>query len=107
MSGYRHQWTPNIRSNIGIGIYHEDINGLNGVVCNGQCRNSRGGKCCKAAGTAGCGLNKELVNAAVNVFWSPVGFVDVGLEYMWGHRMTVGNQRGDENVIESLFKVKF
>ncbi len=31
--GYRHVWTPELRSNAGVGIYQEDINNLNGNVC--------------------------------------------------------------------------
>jgi Porin subfamily len=98
--GYRHQFVPNLRSNIGIGIAHEDINGLNGVVC---ARSNPG----RLSGAAGCGLNEEVTNAVANVVWSPVSFVDVGVEYMWGHRFTTGGQRGDEHVIGSKFVVKF
>ena len=78
---------------------------LNGVVCSGA--NTAAAKAARATGAGGCNLNKELLNVAANVFWSPVPFVDVGFEYMWGHRMTVGNARGDENVVENLFKIKF
>ena len=49
----------------------------------------------------------ELVNAAVNLIWNPVPFVDLGVEYMYGHRLTVGNQRGDQNVLLSRFRVQF
>jgi hypothetical protein len=103
--GYRHYWAPNIRSNIGVGIYHEDINGLNGLLCNGG--SSVAAKTARQAGTAGCGMNKEVVTAAANVFWNPVPFADIGLEYFWGHRLTVGNARGDENVLLSRFRVQF
>ena len=101
--GYRRQWLPNLRSNIGIGIYHEDINTLRGVVCGGP----GGPGTAKATGAGGCGLNKELVNALVNVVWNPVPFADVALEYMWGHRLTVSNANADLNVILSRFRVQF
>jgi hypothetical protein len=104
-TGYRHWWSPTVRSNIGAGVYHEDINGLNGAVCNGG--SSAAAKAARAAGAAGCGLNKEVVTAAANIFWNPVPFADIGLEYFWGHRLTVGNQRGDENVLLSRFRVQF
>jgi hypothetical protein len=104
-TGYRHWWSPVVRSNFGIGVYHEDINGMNGAVCSGS--SSAAAKAARAAGTAGCGLNKEVVTAAANIFWNPVPFADVGLEYFWGHRLTVGNQRGDENVLLSRFRVQF
>ena len=103
--GYRHQWSPPWRSNIGVGIYHEDINTLRGVVCSGS--NSAAARTARNTGAAGCGLNKELLNPTVNVFWSPLAFVDIGLEYMYGHRLTVGNQRGDQNVLLSRFRVRF
>jgi len=44
-------------------------------------------------GAAGAGLNKELDLAVVNLIWSPVGFVDPGIEYAWGHRDTLANLR--------------
>jgi hypothetical protein len=103
--GYRRQWLPNLRSNIGIGIYHEDINTLRGAVCSGG--NSTAQVTARQAGTAGCGLNKEMVTAAANLIWNLVPFVDVGVEYFWAHRLTVGNQRGDENVLLSRFRVQF
>jgi hypothetical protein len=58
------------------------------------------------AGEAGT-FNKELVTAHVNLFWNPVPFATVGVEYMWGHRMVVNNLKGDENVLESKFAVAF
>jgi hypothetical protein len=99
--GYLHQWTPTLRSNVGLGVYQEDINSLNGAVCSVNATAAR------AAGTAGCGLNKRLVNAIGNLFYNPLPFVDIGLEYMYGHRITVANQKGDENVVESRFRVRF
>ncbi len=30
---YRHQWTPEIRSNVGVGIWKLDVNGLNNTLC--------------------------------------------------------------------------
>jgi len=41
------------------------------------------------------------------VVWSPVAFADVALEYFYGHRLTVGNGKGDENVLLSRFRVRF
>jgi hypothetical protein len=98
--GYRHQFTPTIRSNIGFGLSHQDVNGLNGVVC-------PFGSAGRLTGAGGCNLNEEVDSAVVNVVWSPVPFVDVGLEYYFGHRFTTGGQRGEEHVIGSKFVVKF
>ena len=46
--GYQHQWTPNWRSNVGVGIWHLDVPGLNGAVCPAASR---------ATASGGCGLN--------------------------------------------------
>jgi len=32
---------------------------------------------------------------------------DMGVEYIWGHRVTVNNLRGDEHVLVSKFDIKF
>jgi len=103
--GYQHWWNPVLHSNIGFGIYHEDINMLNGAVCNGG--GSAAARTARTAGTAGCNLNKEFFNPTANLFWNPVPFVDVAVEYMYAKRQTVGNQTGQEHVVEGLFRVKF
>jgi DcaP outer membrane protein len=51
--------------------------------------------------------NKLLAMSHANVFWSPVAFVDFGIEYAWGHRVTVANFRGDANTIQGEFRVRF
>ncbi len=51
--------------------------------------------------------NKELVTAHANVIWSPVPFVDVGVEYFYGHRQTVANIKGDINAVLSRFRTRF
>jgi hypothetical protein len=103
--GYQHHWTPTLRSNIGFGIYHEDINTLNGTVCSGG--SSAAARTARQTGAAGCNLNKEFINPTVNLFWNPVPFVTFAVEYMYAQRTTVGNQRGQENVLEGMFLVKF
>jgi hypothetical protein len=61
------------------------------------------------ANTSPCnnGNNKLLGIAHANVFWSPVAFVDFGIEYAWGHRVTVNNFKGDANTIQGEFRVRF
>ncbi len=103
--GYRHYWAPNLRSNIGLGFFHQDVNTLRGAVCSGG--SSAAQVAARNAGTAGCGLAKELINAAVNVIWNPIPFVDFGVEYMWGHRVTVSNAQADENVVLGRMRVQF
>jgi hypothetical protein len=104
--GYQHHWSPTLRSNIGFGIRQEDIPGLNGAVCPAGPPGSTAATN-RNNGTGGCGLSARLINAVANLFYTPLPFVDFGLEYMYGHRITVANQKGDENVIESRFRVRF
>jgi hypothetical protein len=51
--------------------------------------------------------NKQLATAHVNLFWSPVAFVDFGAEYGWGHRVTVANFKGDAQEILGTMRVRF
>jgi hypothetical protein len=87
--GYKHFWAPNLRSTLSGGILHQELNS-------------------SLLNAAGAGsLNKELINAHLNLIWSPVSFVDVGIEYTWGRRQVVTNVTGDLNVLISKFSVKF
>ncbi|MBV9829886.1 MAG: porin [Alphaproteobacteria bacterium] len=99
--GYQHWWADNLRSNVNAGINHHDINSYV-AGCVGPSTAAP-----KATGAGGCGLNKELITAHANLIWNPVPFVDVGIEYMYGHRQVVSNLKGDENVLISKFGVKF
>jgi hypothetical protein len=47
------------------------------------------------------------MNANVNVVWSPVSFVDLGLGYMWGHRVVVSNLKGDVNALFTRMRIRF
>jgi hypothetical protein len=58
-------------------------------------------------GGGGCSLNKELINAHVNLIWNPVPFADIGLEYTWAHRVVVSNLKGDMNALIGRFRVQF
>ena len=51
--------------------------------------------------------NQRLQTAHLNLIWSPVAFIDAGLEYMWGQRYTVAKLYGNEQVLISKFRVKF
>jgi hypothetical protein len=95
---YRHEWTPELRSNIGAGIWHLDIPGLNGAVCPAASHATAGG---------GCGLNTELVMGKVNLIWQPISFVDFGLEYNYGRRTVVSGQHGDEHVVVNRLRLRF
>ena len=71
--GYQHEWTPNWRSNFGVGYWHLEVPGLNGAVCPAGSR---------ATASGGCGLNTDLAEGVANLIWSPVSFVDIGVEYL-------------------------
>lgn len=87
--GYTHQWLPELRSNISAGVRHEDYNST------------------LIGPTQALAADKELVTAHANLIWAPVPFVDVGLEYFYGHRQVVANARGDINSIITRFRMRF
>ena len=41
------------------------------------------------------------------MIWSPVSFVDFGLEYNYGRRKVVSGQQGDEHVIDNRMRLRF
>jgi hypothetical protein len=87
--GYQHWWMPNLRSNVNWGMNHHQIPA-------------------NLIGAAQAGAqNKELYTAHANLIWNPVSFIDVGIEYLWGHRIVVNNQKGDENLLISKFAFRF
>src|SRR5712672_4807404 len=87
-AGYQHWWTPTLRSTIDFSINHSDVPAFIG-----------------AAGRAA--VNKELSLAHANLIWSPVAFVDVGVEGAWGHRVVVSNLKGDAWTLSSSLKFRF
>ena len=87
--GYQHRWLPNLRSTISFGIRHQDVpSNLIGA-------------------TQAAAINKELITSHLNLIWNPVAFVDLGVEYSWGHRVTVGNLKGDVNAVTGKMRVRF
>jgi DcaP outer membrane protein/Porin subfamily len=87
---YQHWWTPNLRSTISGGWQNNEYN-LNLLGRNAATLN----------------YNRFLTTAHVNIIWSPVSFIDTGFEYFFGERQTVLNQRGQINLLDYSFKVKF
>jgi hypothetical protein len=87
--GYQHWWLPNLRSNLTGGYMYYSI--PSGIIGPSQSLNQ----------------NKRLITAHANLIWSPVAFIDVGLEYMYGQRMTVANLKGNEQVLVGKWRVKF
>jgi porin-like protein len=117
-ASYTHWWTDNIRSYVGGGIHHQDVpNNLRsipvsatGVVgpANGNNPVCPGGiNAARLAATGGCNLNTELVSASVGTIWSPVAFVDVGLEFAYGHRQTLSGLKGDTQALVNRYTFRF
>ncbi|MGH7097107.1 MAG: hypothetical protein ACREE4_05525 [Stellaceae bacterium] len=88
--GYQHWWAPDWRSNVAFGIQHQDVSSL--LLGPTQTATS---------------VNKQVYTAHANVIWSPVSFVNIGLEYMHAQRKTVANIPGTEDEVEGEFMVKF
>jgi hypothetical protein len=89
---YQHWWTDELRSTLeASGIYNNmNVN----ILCtnNSACNQSN---------------NKLLSITHANLFWSPVAFVDFGVEYGWGHRVTVNNFKGDAYTLQGEMRVRF
>jgi hypothetical protein len=92
--GYQHWWTPELRSTVDFSMNHNDVPAFA----------FPGG----AAGATGRNaVNKELNLAHANLIWSPVAFVDIGVEGAWGHRVVVNNTKGDAWTLQSSMKFRF
>jgi hypothetical protein len=87
--GYQHWWTAELRSTVDFSIEHADVSGFY----------------LQASGRAAA--NKELNLAHANLIWSPVAFVDLGVEGAWGHRQTINNLRGDAWTLQTSLKFRF
>ena len=84
---YQHWWTDNLRSTIEASGIWSAIN--TSLLVQGTTN------------------NKALGMAHANLFWSPVAFVDFGVEYAYGHRVTVANFKGDSNTLLGEMRVRF
>ncbi|MBV8096631.1 MAG: porin [Acetobacteraceae bacterium] len=88
-AGYQHFWRPDLRSTVAYGYAYYDIpSQLIGP-------------------TQAIVSNKQLMTVHANVIWSPVAFIDAGLEFLWGQRQVVANIKGSEETLISKFRVKF
>ncbi len=88
-AGYQHWWLSNLRSNAVFGIATYAVpSQLVGPLELLQ-------------------ANKELLTAHVNLIWSPVAFIDTGVEYMWGRRQVVAGLYGQIQAVIGTFRVKF
>jgi hypothetical protein len=98
---YQHWWVPNVlRSNIeGSMIMSFYPNQLFTTVVGGFDPSDPQG----ALGS----LNKRLISSHLNLIWSPVPPVDLGVEGIWEERRTVANQTGHIERIQVSGKFKF
>jgi Porin subfamily/DcaP outer membrane protein len=87
--GYQHWWLPNLRSTVVYGYsyfgYPSQLIGPTQSIVS----------------------NKQVQTAHANLIWSPVAFIDAGLEYTWGQRETVANIKGQQQALIGKFRVKF
>jgi hypothetical protein len=85
--GYQHFWMDNLRSTIvgGFAAFNFPAKILGPVTT----------------------VNSELITGHANLIWSPVSFVDIGVEYMWGQRTAVTNMHATENTLIGKFGFKF
>jgi len=90
--GYQHWWTPELRSTVDFSVNHTDIPAF--VDINGRT-------------TGRAGENKELSLAHANLIWSPVAFVDIGIEGGWGHRVVATNLKGDMWALQTALRFRF
>jgi hypothetical protein len=88
-AGYQHWWLPNLRSNVTFGVVHSNISGaLVGPL-------------------ASVNTNKQVWTTHLNLIWSPVGFIDTGIEYLWSQRETLAGLFGTQQALIANFIVKF
>jgi hypothetical protein len=83
---YQHWWTENLRSTLeASGIWNAINTNLSTNATN----------------------NKLLTITHGNLIWSPVAFVDLGIEYAWGHRVVTTNFKGDSYSLQGTMRVRF
>jgi hypothetical protein len=88
--GYQHFWLPNLRSTAVWGFAYTGY--PTSVI----------------GPTQGIVSNRVLETAHINLIWSPVAFIDAGVEYFWGQRQTASNNiKGDQQTLIGKFRVKF
>jgi DcaP outer membrane protein len=87
-AGYQHWWLPNLRSSLAYGYWQANVSSQLVGPIESTVANSR----------------LQAVN--FNVIWTPVAFVDTGVEYMRGQRRAVANVNGQEQVLMGEFRVK-
>ena len=88
-AGYQHWWLPNLRSNISYGYAYYNVPSQ--LIGASQAVNQ----------------NQQLQTGHANLIWSPVAFVDTGIEYVFTQRYTVAKLYGNSQTLIGKFRVKF
>jgi hypothetical protein len=105
----QHWWTDQWRTNLGFGMIQQGANSL--LISGNNCITTGGVGPLAATNNCGAGgstsINKQVYVGYANMIWSPVTFIDLGLEYVYSHRVTVGNLKGDANSINARMNVRF
>lgn len=88
---YQHFWGPHLRSTVSAGWQQQDIS----TVLVGP----------ESSPTEA--YNKYIITAHANLIWSPVAFIDTGLEFIYDHRLTIYHRSASGEIVDYAFKVKF
>jgi hypothetical protein len=83
----QHWWTPTVRSTLNLGYEHENVD--------------------TALVGATDTYNSTEVLGLANLIWSPVPFVDTGVEFFYGYRRTAASHSGDAYGLDYSFVMKF
>jgi hypothetical protein len=87
---YQHWWTDQLRTNV-VGGY-DRIRNVDSII---------------TALASEAALEKKHYTTHVNLIWSPVPQVDLGVEYSWMRRFVESGATGDENRFQASAKFKF
>jgi hypothetical protein len=92
--GYTHWWTQALRSTLDAGYSHNSL--AESVITAAAAQNA---------------VDKRHIGGRVNIIWSPVPQVDLGIEYNWARRDTWASAGATQSVgwlnrleVESVFK---
>jgi hypothetical protein len=88
--GLTQQFTPKIRSSIGLGYMRANTNNsFSRLVHDDHSQ------------------NKQLIEGWINAFYNPVKPINIGIEYMYGQRQTFDNKEGLDNRINATIIYDF
>jgi len=82
---YQHWWGKNLRSNVVIGLAHLDA----------------------ATGIVPASANETMASSHLNLLWSPMSDVTVGVEWLYGYRRQVDDRSGNMNRFQLTSIYKF